>query len=268
MASLYLPLFLAGFVPLFVAWNACRPTSLAHTTLWLAAAWIAWGGALLLGDRDAVSWEPLRYVAFALNAGAVVAALGARHPYVGAWNFVVLGLLAVTLLPLFEMLVLGSKTLDGLRLFFLGATLAIGVLNYLPTRFFPAALWTGAVLGLEFCVFALPGDVVPDLPLTWLHAALFLSPWIAWLSTCRGRRRRTQADLVWLDFRDRYGLVWGQRLREQFNSAARNAGLSTSLTWWGMTGNESPPASDPALELLRALLKRFMPAQSRSTHFD
>jgi hypothetical protein len=276
MYGIYAVLLLAGLVPLVRAWRRCRGTSLEHALYWLAAAWLGWGLALFAGTPKTVGWGPWRFVALALTCCPIVAALGARRPYVAAWNFVVLGLLAVLLLPLLEMIVLGSRTLDTLRLFFLAATLALGILNYLPTRFAPAALWSGAALALELWAIAAP-DSFPDLPLPWAHLALLLTPQIAWLCSVGpfgrvglfgrvgrvfeahlGSDTRSDFDPLWLTFRDRYGVLWAQRVREQFNRAAANAGWKCHLTWFGLKCEASEGVREGMTETLHSLLKRFL----------
>ena len=58
----------------------------------------------------------LGYTALSLTGCAGVAVLGARRPGVGPWNFVLLGLLAVMLLPLAEgLLSRGALHLAGPR---------------------------------------------------------------------------------------------------------------------------------------------------------
>src|SRR5262245_5004120 len=119
-------LLLAGAYPLWRCWMKHHATSLRHAVLWLFGAWLAWAGVALrvIGPGS----EPARYLALSFTACAVVAVLGARRPGVAAWNFVVLGLLAVLLLPLAESVVTGEPPLNGLRTFFLAATLGVGVL--------------------------------------------------------------------------------------------------------------------------------------------
>ena len=73
---------------------------------------------------------------------------------------------------------------------------------------------------------------------------------------------RSEFDGIWLDFRDRYGMVWGQRLREQFNNAAAHAGWPVILRWQGLRivpGAAPPSAADAQamLDVLQALMKRF-----------
>ncbi len=57
----------------------------------------------------------------------------------------VLGLLTVMLLPLGEQVFLGTPAVSGLRVVFLGATLAVAILNYLPTSLLVVALVFGAI---------------------------------------------------------------------------------------------------------------------------
>ena len=61
---------------------------------------------------------------------------------------------------------------------------------------------------------------------------------------------------MWRTFRDSFGALWAQRMREQFNRAAANAGLAGRLAWDGLHG---APEAERELQLLtlRSLLKRF-----------
>src|SRR5688572_7693858 len=104
MTIVAVTLTLAGLVPFWIAWRANRATSLAPAVGWAALAWLGWGGALAFG-RWQTGFVEERYVALCLTGAAGVAVLGARRPYAGAWNFVVLGLIGVLLLPLAESVV-------------------------------------------------------------------------------------------------------------------------------------------------------------------
>src|SRR5262249_60610372 len=98
------------------------------------------------------------------------------------------------------------------------------------------------------------------LPVLWLR----LVRWIGFVAM-RGRvRAASQFDRLWLEFRDRFGLVWGQRLREQFNSSARHAGWPVVLRWQGLrlvpgAALPAPEAHTEMLATLTALMKRFGP---------
>jgi hypothetical protein len=257
MPALSLLLLLIGTYPCWRAWRANRATSLTHALAWAGAAWLAWLVALAVPETAA------RYVALALTGSAGVGVLGARRPGVAAWNFVVLGLLAVLLLWLAEGRALGGDVqLGAVRLTFLAGTLLVGVLNYLPTRLGPAALALAAGCFLEVGLLAYPAAFGPSLRDRPVGALLILSaPWVALLSVRRRPADGAVADLVWLDFRDRFGVVWGLRVREQFNRAAANAGLQAELDWSGLRETADAETSAAALTLLRALLKRFGPPE-------
>jgi hypothetical protein len=95
---------------------------------------------------------------------------------------------------------------------------------------------------------------------------------VAWLSYQFEPVPENEIDRLWLDFRNRFGLVWGQRLREQFNRAALNAGWSVYLAWPGLRRLvlSGPDTSRPEdiLRTLLALLKRFGPGPGDASKSD
>jgi hypothetical protein len=267
MTLLACVVLLTGLYPLGRAWVANRDTSLEHAVLWALAAWAAWLGALLAAPTwPAPEAQTLRYLALSLTGCGAVAVLGARRPGVWAWNFVVVGLLAVLLLPVAEGL--GRPRLHWPNTIFLASTLAVGFLNYLPTRLAPAVLVFALGCGDEFLNLfpAENGDGVAQQALPFGELLLAVSPWVALAQFGRGALPPSQFDRLWLDFRDRFGFVWGQRLREQFNRAAANAGWPVYLRWRGLrlkAGADLPPeeVQNKIVEALRALLKRFGPGE-------
>ncbi len=267
MQFLLCSLIVAGFYPFFYAWKANGRTSLAHAVLWATAAWVGWGLALMIGDPRQSGLDPWRYLALCLTGAAGVAVLGARRPQVGAWNFVVLGLLAVMLLPLGEHLMLGSPALNGVRIFFLGATLAVAIGNYLPTIAWFPGMVLGGVCTMECVLLFNDWLAFSTTYLDILHLCLLTIPW---LGLAAWRSRRTPAleiDNVWFDFRDRFGLFWGQRVREQYNRSAANTGLPGHLYWHGWKNRSCamPATREQAKEMqtiLRALLQRFGEAKA------
>src|SRR5205814_8699122 len=115
-----------------------------------------WGGSVYadyFGSESAA--RVVRYLALSLTGCAGVAVLGARRPGVGAWNFVLFGLLAVALLPLAECLITGGELhLAGPRTLFLASTLAVPFCNYLPTRLGPAAVLLAVASALALATLA------------------------------------------------------------------------------------------------------------------
>jgi uncharacterized membrane protein len=260
---------LTSAYPLGWAWWSHRRTSLAQAIVWTATAWLCWvisiGTWALLGWQSALIW---RFVALALTGCAVVAVLGARRPGVGPWNFVLLGLLAVLLLPLSSLHRTQGQPQPQLQnTLFMAGVVLVGVMNYLPTRLAPAALLLASGCGFEIAFWREhSADVEPISPVGPLLVAV--TPWLVYLQLAHWKRPPNEFDRIWLWFRDRFGLVWSQRVREQFNRAASNAGWPVLLRWQGL--RRQPGAEMPGPDVqrqivaaLRALLSRFeAPAES------
>jgi hypothetical protein len=262
-------IFLSSGYPLWLAWRANRQTALVHALAWGVAAWVAWLWAMMVAIEGPESdTGALRYLALCLTGCAMVAVLGARQPGAAAWHLVVGGLLAVLLLPLAEHWLARSRLgLAWFRVVLVGGVLAVGVLNYLPTRLGPAALVLALGTTLEILRLinseALVQGSEKFAPLGCLMLAL--TPWVAFAFIRRRGTEVSEFDRVWHGFRDRFGLVWGQRLREQFNRSAAHAGWPVHLTWQGLhrlprtaSGEPSPEAA--LLAALQALMKRFASA--------
>src|SRR5262245_26736618 len=115
MHALETLIYVSGLWPLLRAGRANRATSLQHVLAWTSAAWLAWG---LVPWLEGEQQQAMRYFALCMSSCVGVAVLGARRPIVGAWNFVLLGLLAVLLLPWLENLVLTTALFDPVRLAF------------------------------------------------------------------------------------------------------------------------------------------------------
>jgi hypothetical protein len=253
-------LFLTGIYPLTRALRANRATTLRQPLIWALLAWAAWTANawfyVLRPDRDAPF---LPYLALCLTGCAGVAVLGARRPGVGAWNFVVVGLLAVLLLPVLNGL--GEPRVEGAHWLFLSVTLAVPIVNYLPTRLGLSAVLVAVGCGCEMAV--LVGAELPGLQSVAM-ILLALSPWVSAILFAR-KSFGSEFDRLWLAYRDRFGFVWGQRMREQFNRAAHHAGWPVELRWGGLHTTDTDDAPEPAslLTTLRAILKRFGPEEER-----
>jgi hypothetical protein len=259
---------LTGVLPLWRAWRVNRRTSLLHAINWTICAWAVWCWALGItawSSEDAGFLA--RYLALCLTGCAGVAVLGARRPIVGPWNFVVLSLLAVLLLPIAQSVLLGGPLQLGVPpTLFLAGTLAVAVLNYLPTCLAPAALLLAAAGAGELLSLAGPetGASPPEVIHSVSRLLLAFVPWVAFAQWRRRTAARAEFDRLWLNFRDRFGFIWGQRLRDQFNRAAANAGWPAHLRWRGLrllAGASLPDAETQAaiVAALRALLRRFGP---------
>ncbi len=171
-------LFLTGIYPLGLAWRANRLTTLGHPLMWASLAWAAWTEAAWLEFSQA---GLITYVAVCLTGCSGVAVLGARRPGVGAWNFVVAGLLVVLLQPR------ANPRMEAAHWLFLTATLALPLLNYLPTRLGAAAVLLGLGCGLEIL------RLMELLPAAVPHSAglglTAVAPWAAWRCYATGDPR-------------------------------------------------------------------------------
>jgi len=266
VATILLLIFLTGFYPLWSALRGNRKTTLFHTIIWAFVAWIAWVGVFFLEVLHEDGAPILaRYLALGLVGCASVAVFGARRPGVMAWNFVVGGLLVVLLFLWLEgRLAEDDRILQRVRTVFLASTLAIGVLNYLPTRLAPAALMLALGCGFEILLLTASESTRTRLESARPIAQLALAsvPWIGYIRMRWHAMAPSEFDRAWLDFRDRFGLVWAQRLREQFNNSAAHANWPVILRWSGLRlipGTQGPDREDQAAMLanLRALTKRF-----------
>jgi hypothetical protein len=254
--------YLTGVYPLAIAWWSSRRSTLVHALSWTTAAWLGW--SLLVCSSDIWHAAAARYFAICLTACAGIAVLGARRPIVGPWNFVLLGLLAVLLLPLVEHATLETPLLDPLRLAFLAGTLFVGVLNYLPTRLALPVLLVGFEAAGELLAL-LQAGVDMEWDLLQVHVRAWVWPaalWIAWGIMRQRPGAPTGLDRFWLDFRDSYGLMWGQRVREQFNQACKNNDWPVVLRWSGLRRtqrDQAMPAEQQTaiVELLQGILRRF-----------
>ncbi|HLN30370.1 MAG TPA: hypothetical protein VK395_21690 [Gemmataceae bacterium] len=267
-------IWITGAYPLWCAWQANRRTSLVHALGWAIAAWVAWSAVICLASIGPASSVMVPcYLALCLTGCAGVAVLGARRPGVTAWNFVVLALLAVNLLPLAEDLLRGrSLHVDTFRRVCLAVTLTIGILNYLPTRLALTMcfLAMGAALELAGLASLQESDhgVSGTLQAGWLSLAL--APWAGYLTSRQRLSSSSVPDRLWRQFRDRFGAIWGLRLRDQFNRAAVHAGWPMFLGWQGLrtlptVAQRQPPEDAKVIELLRALMKRFGAQEGRQT---
>jgi hypothetical protein len=234
-------------VPLGAAWWHNSGKTLRHAISWAILAWAAWLAATI--------WPGIltSYAALSLTGCAGIAVLGARRPGVAAWDFIVASLLIVLWLAWAEGLLAGVELkLGTFRLNFLGTLLAVTLINYLPTRMRWGVILLAGGVAVEFWQLW-TGELQVNRNHLLLVAA---SPWVASLGWEILPPGANAFDQNWKRFRDRYGVVWGQRLREQFNRAAANAKWNCHLHWRGLEHSRSEPSAE-WYDTLVALQKRF-----------
>lgn len=237
----------AGLIPWVAALRSNWRLPLRYALMWAIIAWLAWGAALATQGKSVV------YAALTLSGCAGVAVFGARRPGAAAWNFVVVGLLAILLLPVAEGAVTGAIVqLDTIRIFFLIGLLGTLICNYVLTRLGLAAMAfaSASALALGRVAEALPAD------LPWSRAAesiaLLSVPWAGWWAIRGSNTELFFANRLWGAFRDRFGAIWALRVMEQFNRSAVHNNSNSRLSWRG-----AMMVDDGATERLQALLQRF-----------
>jgi hypothetical protein len=267
-----------GLAALAGAWRHVRGTTLVAAWWWSLFTLAAVSLAEML--EFAGAWESpttaaaIRLASRALLVCPAMSLLGAKRPQHGAWNFVVVTLWGILALPAAEaLLATGQRAqIAGFRSWLLAALLVVSLANALPTRHWHAAL-------LAFAGQALL--LAEHLPLPqfgeWHANQAWLAPLgmgllagaTAIFAAWSGRSTAANSlDRLWLDFRDRFGLMWSLRVQERMNSAAQLADWPVTLTWSGFETrdgtrltNEVPLEQQQAiLVTMRALLRRFVSA--------
>jgi len=205
----------------------------------------------ILSDRVWASGSTsLRYFAAITTLCPIVSLLGAKRPQHHAWQWIVLSLWVILAMPAATTLFFSHATFHTgiLWSWFLLILVGMTVVNYLPTCYWPVGLLVGAA---QCCLLAneLPGvrylsaSLTPDrsnepirgyfgsaiTALALLFAAAILVQWIS-----RGRNRPKPdcfepLDLLWRDFRNCYGFLWGLRVADRFNSIAQSQNYNIRL---------------------------------------
>ena len=209
-------------------------------------------------------------VAAALTFCPLMALLGAKRPQDRAWQFIVLSLAIVLLLPAAEALVFrpgAPVAMHAARRWFLVILLAVTLVTGMPTRRWLATLLlvAGQVLLLGEHVPGVGGVTAAleawRVPLGMLLVALALvaaaHPWP------RQQIGRAPWDRAWLDFRDSFGTLWGLRVIERFNDTARRSNWPVRLKWGGYEFEGMEPTAELTAAMraaMASLLWRFVPS--------
>lgn len=257
---------------------------LRGTTLSAPAAWalvaalgvavveagLAWRGELV----DPMTASLWRYAVAAGTFCPLMGVLGAKRPQDRGWQWVVLSLWVILLVPAMQAVAARSGQrleLYGAWRLLLAALIAMGLLNYLPTRYALAAvlfaIGQALLLGPYLFTIDSSGDGwrVAGLALILAAAATALvipSRRVA-VSSDDGDLSTTDGfDLRWFAFRDGWGAFWGLRVMQRVNQTAELSGWPVRLEWWEGFAPINDDALDPQTaaqiqQTLDSLLRRF-----------
>ncbi len=265
-----------AIIPLRHAWHEAGGTAMRPALIWMALAL----GAAMVAQVFALV-EPLAagrplagrftYLAVLAVLAALISILNARTPGERVWAILMFLLVVVFLIPWLEesgrmRRAQGASLvhLESPWTIFYGLLAAVGVTNYLPTRYSAAAACLGAGLVVEY--LGLTATNWPParqaMAWEWVVWTVVASLWLARQSRVHVRTL-TPFDAVWLWFRDHWGVVWALRTQERFNRTAELAGWNVRLTWFGLmavtqANDAAPlPSSAEAEAMLQSLLRRF-----------
>jgi hypothetical protein len=210
-----------------------------------------------------------RYAAAVGTFCPLTAILGAKRPQDRGWQWVVASLWLVLLVPVAQAIASPGGTqleLVGAWRWLLWGFIAMGLLNYLPTRFALSAL---LVAGGQVILLGAPTGIAQNLsPTTRIAAALALflaAGGLARLCRFRASPSTLSQTARWLTFRDAWGAFWALRVLQRVNQTAELSHWPVRLQWSGLVLTDEPAAPAtlaPQLEAavnqsLDALLRRF-----------
>lgn len=274
-------LLLVGFV--YASRTICRlDRSIRQTTLFSAWLWaigaicfwtICWATDQVFRLLSESVADHLWYACSIVSLCPFVAVLGSRRPGTRVWTwFILLPMLLVLGWPVITLL-LQQGEVRGLQLetpqvmaYLL--VLLMGAGNYWGTRFTLTSLLCVASCSMLVLSFS---QVAPawlsDRNTARLWSSLLLLASVLIAPSSRGQVAETmdRFDLVWLDFFDSFGVVWGRRIQDRVNHIAHSEGWPARLELHGFEWQlECPdPGRREAIEVriehtLRWLLRRFV----------
>lgn len=256
------------------ALSRVRGATLAAPAVWWIAAAVAIAAveAMLAYRHLPATTLPASLWRYAAAVGTfcpLTAVLGAKRPQDRGWQWVVASLWLVLLVPVAQALASPGGTqleLFGAWRWLLWGFIAMGLLNYLPTRFTLAAL---LVAGGQAVLLGAATSGAGALPATTrVAAALTLFLAACGLAAIR-QIDSPPADLPqtarWLAFRDAWGAFWALRVLQRVNQTAELSQWPVRLQWNGFVAaaDAAPPTSlDEPLsgalnQTLDTLLRRF-----------
>jgi hypothetical protein len=245
-----------------------RGTTLVAPCLWvaIAASCLLFLSIVQIQATAGLAISVLRFVVASITLCPLIAVLGAKRPQDRGWQWVVAALWLILVWPAAQTLVNPAGPEFEIFLpwkFFIGALIAMGPLNYLPTRHWLASI---LVAGGQLLLFGKFLGI--EQPKAWLAAAMFCFC-VASLLVLIRHKSHTPANAAlpvqtgrWLGFRDAYGAFWGLRIMQRINETAALRNWPVELTWSSFENVNDEPIADvhhtEADQALDTLLRRFL----------
>ncbi len=261
-------------------YRTLRGTTLFAILLWTVvgiAAVTATEIAIAFGALGAAQSEIVRFLAAAVIFCPNVAILGAKRPQDRAWQLIVLSFAVILALPAAQAWLMRPgqpMTVHPIWSWSLVVLVVVGMSNYLPTRFALAAVV--AATGQTVLVWReLPwGDVsTAHGAIDWLPTialALFATATVIANISPAGRSlaKRQPLELLWRDFCDQFGVVWGLRVAERVNSTAAQNHWDMRLRWDCLTRADGSPLESTSTTEMERLQQALLPLLRRFVSAD
>jgi len=211
-----------------------------------------------------------RYIAAVTTLAPFTALLGAKRPQNHVWQFVVVTLQAVLILPTLRAWLLGAgiEDLHPALLVLLVVILGMELLNYLPTAHWLTAILVAISQGILLAPYvANVGTWFTSDAARLLAVALVdLGILLAFVPPRPPRDRLNPLDALWLEFRNAYGAVWSLRVAARLNAAADVCRWPVRLEWSGLKLHDRTLDTEPLPSELqravwtnmRSILRRFV----------
>ena len=249
------------------------------TTLAAPAAWAVVAALFLAGVEFVLVWRggqtsglaatTARYASAVVTLCPLMAVLGAKRPQDRGWQWIVLSLWIVLLVPAGQAWAArGNAPMDLAplwRLLLIGLA-SLSMTTYLPTRFFFAAFLTaiGQTLLLSEFVFERPSATDRDIGICVIFLAAVVASWQAAAETSTDQATLGQFSTRWLAFRNGWGAFWALRIMNRINETAQLSNWPVRLEWSGFcsTSDGDAPEIDERIaahidQTMDSLLRRF-----------
>jgi len=247
-----------------------RATTLAAPCLWVAlsASCLA-VGSLFEPKLDGINLSAFHFAIAATTLCPLMAVLGARRPQDRGWQWIVLSLWVVLLLPAAQAALLPA----GIRVelfvawkLFLWGLIGVGLLNYLPTQNWRAAILVamGQALFLREHLWLGESHSPEWNPLVGVGCLLSAAALVAYPRNTLNPQHATldSFSTQWKSFRNAYGTFWALRILGRVNHAAELRDWPMRLHWSGFELPENRQLTEEQLaeleQTLATLLRRFV----------
>lgn len=232
----------ASFFLLAVAVFKLRGTTLVSPLAWSLAAVSSLAIAevvLFFPPMPGVtSWHSLvRYVAGTVTLLPAISLLGAKRPQALLWNYIVVSLWVVLIMPAVEVLLL--KPQQTFEIYAFGPWMIAGLVFYTAIHYAGTSMTlAGLLIAASQCLY-----LAPFLPLvqregssvTRLIAATLVLAAVLWAFWCaKPMKAENEFSRIWRNFKNAYGTAWSLRIIQRLDELQVRHRWAVRLGWNGV----------------------------------